>query len=94
MMPFVLFSGYLTNVDTFPDWIAWIQYISPIRYGFEASMRNEFTGYHLPINLPDPIKFLNFKLGFNRCMILLIITTIMVKIAAVIALKLSMKKFQ
>jgi hypothetical protein len=81
-------------VDTFPDWIAWIQYISPIRYGFEASMCNEFTGYHLPINLPDPIKFLNFKLGFNRCMILLIVTTIMVKIAAVIALKLSMKKFQ
>jgi polyhydroxyalkanoate synthase len=25
MMPFVLFSGYLTNVDTFPDWIAWIR---------------------------------------------------------------------
>ena len=57
-------------------------------------MRNEFTGYHLPANLPDPIKFLNFKLGFKRSMVFLIVTTIMVKIAAVIALKLSMKKFQ
>jgi len=93
MMPFVLFSGFLTNVDTFPKWIGWIQYVSPIRYGFEASMRNEFSDFDLPRNLPDPIKFLNLKLGFNTCMIMLIVSTFLVKIASVTALKLSMKKF-
>ncbi len=56
-------------------------------------MRNEFHDYKVPRNLPDPIKFLNFKLGFNNCMLMLIITTVMVKIGAIIALKLSMKKF-
>lgn len=24
MMPFVLFSGFITNVDTFPNWIGWV----------------------------------------------------------------------
>lgn len=24
MMPFILFAGYLTNIDTFPSWISWI----------------------------------------------------------------------
>jgi ABC-type multidrug transport system permease subunit len=42
MLPFLLFAGFLTNVDTFPKWIGWIQYTSPIRYGFEAGMWNEF----------------------------------------------------
>ncbi len=42
MMPFLLFAGFLSNVDSFPRWIAWIQYASPLRYGFEASMWNEF----------------------------------------------------
>lgn len=93
IMPFVLFAGFLTNVDTFPKWIGWIQYISPIRYGFEASMRNEFEGYQLPRNIADPIKFLNFKLGFDTCMIMLIVTTILVKMVAVLCLKFSIKKF-
>jgi ABC-type multidrug transport system permease subunit len=95
MMPFVLFSGFLTNLDTYPRWIGWIQYFSPIRYGFEAAMRNEFEDYHLlPINIPNPIKFLNFKLGFKECMIGLFLTTILMKVLSCICLKLLMKKFQ
>ena len=95
MMPFVLFAGFLTNVDTFPRWIGWIQYLSPIRYGFEAGMRNEFDDFHkLPIYVPNPVKFLNFKLGFFKCMVLLLITTLAMKALACICLKVLMKKFQ
>lgn len=69
MLPFLLFAGFLTNVDTFPKWIGWVQYLSPIRYGFEAGMWNEFQNFHgLPIYIPDPLKFLNFKFGFAKCM--------------------------
>lgn len=94
LMPFMMFSGFLTNLDTFPRWIGWIQYLSPIRYGFEAGMRNEFEGYHLlPINIANPIKFLNFKIGFNKCMILLFITTIFMKVIACLCLKKMMSKF-
>ncbi len=95
MMPFVMFAGFITNVDTFPNWVGWIQYISPIRYGFEASMHNEFDNYHdLPRNISPPLKFLNFKLGFSRCMFMLIVTALAVKVIACVFLKVQLKKFQ
>lgn len=94
MMPFVLFSGFLTNVDTFPRWIGWVQYISPIRFGFEAAMRSEFENYHkLPPNIRNPIKFLNFNIGFSNCMFLLFFVTIGLKVISCICLKLTLKKF-
>jgi len=95
ILPFILFAGFLTNVDTFPDWISWFQYLSPIRYGFEASLRNEFEHYHgLPINIPNPIKFLNFTLGFDKCMFYLFVTAMGIKFIAFMALKFLIKKFQ
>lgn len=42
MMPFMLFSGFYANSDTISAWLAWIQWTSPIKYGFEAMMTNEF----------------------------------------------------
>lgn len=43
VMPIILFSGFFSNVGTYPDWIMWIQYISPIRYGLECFVINEFS---------------------------------------------------
>lgn len=34
ILPFVLFSGFFKNSSNLPDWIGWLQYISPIKYGF------------------------------------------------------------
>ena len=57
-------------------------------------MRNEFEDYHdLPLYIPNPIKFLNFKLGFNYCMVMLVVTTIVMKVVACAGLKIFMKKF-
>lgn len=36
-----LFSGFFKNFETIPAWISWIQYLSPIRYSYEAFVRNE-----------------------------------------------------
>ena len=44
IMPFVLFSGFLKNRENLMSWISWIQYLSPMKYSFEAAMRNNFTG--------------------------------------------------
>jgi len=41
-MPLILFGGQFANPDAIPDWIGWIQYISPIRYGLESLTVNEF----------------------------------------------------
>lgn len=42
VMPLILFGGQFTNSGTLQSWISWVQYISPVRYGFEAVVRNEF----------------------------------------------------
>lgn len=40
----MLFSGFFLNSNTLPVYLAWIQYISPIKYGFTALIENEFDG--------------------------------------------------
>ena len=36
MLPLMILGGFFTNSGTVPAWFAWLQYISPVRYGFEA----------------------------------------------------------
>ena len=45
MLPIMLFGGQFANSGNIQAWISWFQYVSPIRYGFEAVVRNEFD-YH------------------------------------------------
>uniref|UniRef100_A0AAV1TAD2 ABC transporter domain-containing protein n=1 Tax=Peronospora matthiolae TaxID=2874970 RepID=A0AAV1TAD2_9STRA len=39
ILPFLLFGGLLINSEDCPDYFVWIQYVSPIKYGFEAMMK-------------------------------------------------------
>ncbi|RLN92146.1 hypothetical protein BBJ28_00019387, partial [Nothophytophthora sp. Chile5] len=39
ILPFLLFGGLLINSDDCPDYFVWIQYVSPIKYGFEGLMK-------------------------------------------------------
>ncbi len=39
-----VFSGFLANLDTIPVFLRWIQYVSPMRYGYIAVAKNEFAG--------------------------------------------------
>lgn len=48
MLPLVILGGFFTNSGSVPSWVAWLQYISPVRYGFEAEMQNEFSFRDLP----------------------------------------------
>ncbi|OWZ17715.1 Multidrug resistance protein ABC transporter [Phytophthora megakarya] len=36
---FVIFGGLLINVDDVPDYLIWLHYISPVKYGYEAMMK-------------------------------------------------------
>ena len=44
MMPIILFGGQFANSGNIQAWISWFQYVSPVRYGLEALVRNEFDG--------------------------------------------------
>jgi len=37
---FIVFSGMFKNLANIPNWIGWIQYISPIKYTFAALIQN------------------------------------------------------
>lgn len=61
VVPFILFSGYFKNGANLADWVGWIQYISPIKYGFEANTINQVGEDSLVVTL------LNFDIGFWPC---------------------------
>lgn len=93
LMPMVLFSGFFSNSGSYPVWISWIQYISPVKYTLEALIYNEFDDrrYDSPIDL---ISFLGFKLGLFKCLIILLGLTIFFRFVALAFLKLLVGRFQ
>jgi hypothetical protein len=44
LLPLMVFSGFFINIDSIPVWFSWIQYLSPMRYGFVALAQNELSG--------------------------------------------------
>ena len=41
LSPIFAFSGLFKNTDNIPGWIGWFQYLSPMKYGFEAWIQNQ-----------------------------------------------------
>lgn len=50
-----LFSGFFKNLAALPEWIGWLQYLSPIRYCFEALVRNEVR--YAPLSNLESLNF-------------------------------------
>jgi ABC-type multidrug transport system permease subunit len=40
IIPFIVFSGFFKNRNDLPAWAGWIEYISPMKYGFTAMTEN------------------------------------------------------
>ncbi|PVV02779.1 hypothetical protein BB560_002757 [Smittium megazygosporum] len=40
----IIFGGFLVNPSSIPAWIAWVQWISPIKYGFTILATNQLEG--------------------------------------------------
>lgn len=91
-MPLILFGGFVANSGTLPKWIEWVQYLSPIRYGLEALVRNEYQPMDIPVNEPNPIVYLNFNIGKWRCVFMLAVLAIAFRILALVFLKIMVKK--
>lgn len=43
ILPFVLFSGFYKNRNDLPVWLFWLEYLSPLKYGFISFIRNELN---------------------------------------------------
>ncbi|KAK9764331.1 hypothetical protein K7432_008245 [Basidiobolus ranarum] len=44
LLPLMMFGGFFLNNGSAPVYLGWIQWISPIKYGFAALAKNQFTG--------------------------------------------------
>ena len=41
ILPLIIFAGFFKNRNNLPDWIFWVEYVSPFKYGFAAMLQNE-----------------------------------------------------
>ena len=81
--PMMLFSGFYVNSDSVEPWVKWLEWISPIRYGLESAIYNEFEDTNF---VPNPITSLNFDFGYWNSMLYLIIIGMIVRVMGFIAL--------
>ena len=66
------------------NFLKWIEYLSPVRYGFEFFVKSQF--YKLIVN-PDPLSNLNFTLDFWKLILIMIGLSLFYILAALVALK-------
>ncbi|KAJ2553897.1 hypothetical protein EV175_002775 [Coemansia sp. RSA 1933] len=45
VVPLLLFGGLFVNSGNSTVWLRWIQWLSPIKYAFAATMKSQFKGY-------------------------------------------------
>ncbi|KAI3631582.1 hypothetical protein MIR68_010465 [Amoeboaphelidium protococcarum] len=45
LMPAMTFAGLFVNTSSVPVYFIWIEYLSPMKYGFHALMKNEYIGW-------------------------------------------------
>lgn len=91
MMPFMLFAGFYTNLNSQPEWLIWIKWIDPLAYSVEAMIQNEYNaaapeGY-------DIKEALGFSFGCWKSIGILVAIAIACRIWAIIMLKSLVRKF-
>lgn len=48
----IVYTGYLIPPNKMKPWFAWLRWINPLQYGFEALMANEFSGLEIACQPP------------------------------------------
>ena len=90
MIPFMLFSGFLTNTENILPPLKFFEYISPLRYTFEYFIRNEFENDEY-LGESNPIKTLNFSMSKPLIILILVIMFFVYIIFIITFLKLTTK---
>ncbi|CAD8179154.1 unnamed protein product [Paramecium octaurelia] len=92
LLPLIIFSGFFANSKQFFVWIGWIQYISPVKYSFEALATNEFDGRSYEFG--DPIETLGFEVGQWESIGILIAFVVAIRLGAYMFLNILRSKQQ
>jgi len=89
LLPLVLFSGFFKNSASLPRWIGWVEYISPIKYGFSSWMQNEVSEAST-----SNIAELNFDTSMWLGIGLLIIMSMALRVASLFFLWIMRKRLE
>ncbi|CDW79863.1 abc transporter family protein [Stylonychia lemnae] len=87
LMPLILLGGFFANIGKTQRWIVWMQYLSPIRFGSEALLQNEFSSRTDIPPAANPLNIFNYNLGYWLSMVLLVCLAIVLMICGMIFLK-------
>jgi len=90
-LPWMIFTGVYINSQQIPDWLAWFQYTSPFRYAYEAYLWNQYTDFPLGTAQLD---YYGYNLGLWPCIGLLFAIGIIIRLAALCALKVLVRRLQ
>lgn len=91
-LPSMMFAGLFANTSTMFSFLSWIQWLSPVRYAFEAGLISEFKPRGREYLYED---FLGFgtRLGYWKCQACMLGLTFAARLISLLALKLNIKKF-
>ena len=87
-----IFSGLFANSDIMPSYISWAQWLSCLRYANEAAITILLKD--VSMYTERALELEGFTMGYEKCVIILAGFAIVYRIAAFIALRLNVKKFQ
>jgi hypothetical protein len=103
VFPFMLLGGFFTNSNAIAKWLEYVQYVSPLYYGFEALGWNEWGTdqkidcyrpssdlMRIEYCMPD---FLGLKYSYWKCIMIMAIMVIGLSIISAIGFKLILGKF-
>eukprot|EP00347_Sterkiella_histriomuscorum_P001693 403371041 len=94
ILPQVLFGGFFANSGNYPVWISWFQYLSPLRYGLEAFVDNEFSRRSYKSDEIRLYEYLGYDLGLWRDLLIMAGLIIAIRILSIVCLRLLVSKFQ
>eukprot|EP01061_Rhynchopus_euleeides_P009423 TRINITY_DN185_c0_g1_i2.p1 TRINITY_DN185_c0_g1~~TRINITY_DN185_c0_g1_i2.p1 ORF type:complete len:623 (+),score=294.99 TRINITY_DN185_c0_g1_i2:258-2126(+) len=65
-VPQILFSGFFVSSTQIPDWLRWLQWGMPLKYGINLATTVEFTGDAVPSSRTSDVDFLITRSEMNR----------------------------
>ncbi|XP_065906205.1 broad substrate specificity ATP-binding cassette transporter ABCG2-like isoform X2 [Dysidea avara] len=65
----VMFAGFLKNLRTIDDWIAWLEYLSIFRYALNALTVNELDGNEYPPGCGNTTMNMNMNNSSFECLV-------------------------
>lgn len=95
IQPVLIFSGTLINVNSIPRWLAWFQYLSPLKYINEIGVTNEFDGNKeitYEGGWKEALDNMNFDMGIGWCFAILGFMAVLFRVLGYFFLKMMISK--